>query len=308
MPICDSGAERSGRRPHWSSRRSLRSFCSCRVAAALDRQCPVLGGRLSVSGGWRFAHRLGRSATSIGPIGTRGASPRKRAWKDLQCRFLLDALSLQIFVQLAIFLSSVLAIADSAAALRLAQVMYFPLTISTLSAQTATVAYLARDRHQLSGYRPLAGEWSVAVALAVLPALFLIPPVPVYLDELLPPSYGPLLAVLPLIVATKLFDLFQNVGVAVFRGVGDLRRSSRQRRVWGLASSGVIIVAIPSGSLSVTFGGMCASRRLYVRSRFRWSGCTGAGATPLKLRGTGVLVIFRRCSWVISSAGTTGTT
>jgi polysaccharide pyruvyl transferase WcaK-like protein/nitrate reductase gamma subunit len=174
----------------------------------------------------------------------------------VQRRFLLDALALQVAVQLAIFLVGLIGPRDVAAAFRLSQILYFPASMATLAVQTRTVG-------QLSGMSPGTAwrqavrstlrSWTLPSTLAVLPAVALLSGPAKWMSLNLPPTYGPMLSVLPVIVATKCADVMQNYGVAFLRGVGAYRASSFQRRLWGGCAAAAIVGTAPFNSVSVTF-------------------------------------------------------
>jgi len=206
----------------------------------------------------------------------------KRIWRDLQLRFLGDAVFLQVFVQLAIFFSSLLASLEIVIAFRLSQVVYFPLTLATLLAQTRTVASLSWPRH---GFRTrfitsaVWKAWALTAVLTVAPIIILVPEITSIADRVLPANFAPLVALLAIIAATKCADLILNFGVSVLRGYGDLKKSSRYRRLWGVVSSVAIVVAtLWTGSATAVFvamlivSGLCAA--FMALTLFRLSSCS----------------------------------
>jgi polysaccharide pyruvyl transferase WcaK-like protein len=176
--------------------------------------------------------------------------------RAVQRRFLLDALALQVTVQLAIFLVGLIGARDVAAAFRLSQILYFPASMATLAVQTRTVGQLSvipSGTVWSRAVRSTVGSWTLPTMLAVLPAVALIPGPAKWLVLNLPPTYGPMLAVLPVIVATKCADVVQNYGVAFLRGIGAHRASSFRRRLWGGCTAAAIVGTTPLNSVWVTF-------------------------------------------------------
>ena len=185
-----------------------------------------------------------RPATSLGSL------------RAVQRRFLLDALALQVTVQLAIFLVGLIGARDVAAAFRLSQILYFPASMATLAVQTRTVGQLSvmpSGTVWSRAVRSTLGSWALPATLAVLPALALVPGPAKWLALNLPPTYGPMLAVLPVIVATKCADVMQNYGVGFLRGVGAHRAGSFGRRLWGSCTAAAVLGTTPFNSVWITF-------------------------------------------------------
>jgi polysaccharide pyruvyl transferase WcaK-like protein len=185
-----------------------------------------------------------------------GLATSRRSLRAVQRRFLLDALALQAAVQLAIFLVGLIGARDVAAAFRLSQILFFPASMATLAVQTRTVGQLSVVPSGTAwgwAVRTTLGSWTLPATLAVLPIIALVPGAEKWLALNLPATYGPMLAVLPVIVATKCADAMQNYGVAFLRGVGAHRASSFQRRLWGSCTAAAIVGTTPFNSVWVTF-------------------------------------------------------
>jgi polysaccharide pyruvyl transferase WcaK-like protein len=165
-------------------------------------------------------------------------------------------MALQVTVQLAILLVGLIGARDVAAAFRLSQILYFPASMATLALQTRTVSQLSAMPPGTAWSRAARStlkSWALPATLTLLPAVALLPGLANWLALNLPATYGPMLAVLPLIVTTKCADVMQNYGVAFLRGVGAHRASSFQRRLWGSCTAVAIVGTTPFNSVWVTF-------------------------------------------------------